>query len=54
MKNLDYSLKMNHKKKALGTKKTPEARAQRNKQFKYINGIVPSNYSVKIPETVDI
>jgi arginine repressor len=39
LKDLGYSLKVNHKKKALGTKKTPEARAQRDKQFQYINGI---------------
>jgi len=39
LKDLGYSLKVNHKKKALGTKKTPEARAQRDKQFKYISGI---------------
>ncbi len=39
LKDLGYSLKVNHKKKALGTKKTPEARAQRDQQFKYISGI---------------
>ena len=39
LKDLGYSLKVNHKKKALGTKKTPEARAQRDKQFKYISSI---------------
>jgi hypothetical protein len=39
LKDLGYSLKVNHKKKALGTKKTPEARAQRDKQFQYISGI---------------
>ncbi|MCK4487413.1 MAG: ISAzo13 family transposase [Desulfobacterales bacterium] len=37
LKNLGYSLKVNHKKKALGANKTPEARAQRNQQFEYIN-----------------
>jgi hypothetical protein len=39
LKDLDYSLKVNHKKKALGAKKTPEARAKRDLQFKYISGI---------------
>lgn len=39
LKDLDYSLKVNHKKKALGAKKTPEARAQRDQQFKYLNKI---------------
>ena len=39
LKDFGYSLKVNHKKKALGTKRTPEARAQRDKQFKYISGI---------------
>jgi hypothetical protein len=39
LKDLDYSLKVNHKKKALGAKKTPEAREQRNKQFEYINAV---------------
>ena len=37
LKELGYSLKVNHKKKALGANKTPEARAQRDQQFKYIN-----------------
>jgi len=37
LKELGYSLKVNHKKRALGAKKTPEARAQRNQQFEYIN-----------------
>jgi hypothetical protein len=37
LKKLAFSLKVNHKKKALGAKKTPEARAQRNQQFEYIN-----------------
>ena len=37
LKDLGYSLKVNHKKKALGAKKTPEARAQRNQQFEYIS-----------------
>jgi hypothetical protein len=37
LKDLGYSLKVNHKKKALGANKTPEARAQRNQQFEYIN-----------------
>ena len=39
LKNLGYSLKVNHKKKALGAKKTPEARVQRNQQFEYINSL---------------
>jgi len=39
LKDLGYSLKVNHKKKALGTKKTPKARTQRDKQFKYISNI---------------
>ena len=39
LKDLDYSLKVNHKKKALGTNQTPEARAQRDQQFKYISRI---------------
>jgi len=39
LKGLDYSLKVNHKKRALGAKKTPEARSQRNQQFEYINGL---------------
>ena len=39
LKDLDYSLKVNHKKKALGAKKTPEARAHRDQQFKYISCI---------------
>lgn len=39
LKELGFSLKVNHKKKALGAKKTPEARAQRNQQFEYINAI---------------
>ena len=39
LKDLGYSLKVNHKKKALGAKKTPEARAQRNQQFEYINAV---------------
>jgi len=39
LKDLGYSLKVNHKKKALGAKNTPEARAQRDKQFKYISAI---------------
>jgi len=39
LKELGYSLKVNCKKKALGTKKTPEARAQRNLQFEYINQV---------------
>jgi hypothetical protein len=37
LKDLGYSLKVNHKKKALGGKNTPETRAQRNQQFEYIN-----------------
>jgi hypothetical protein len=39
LKELGFSLKVNHKKIALGAKKTPEARAQRNQQFEYINAI---------------
>jgi hypothetical protein len=39
LKELGFSLKVNHKKKALGAKKTPKARAQRNQQFEYINQI---------------
>lgn len=37
LKELDYSLKVNHKKKALGANKTSKARQQRNQQFDYIN-----------------
>lgn len=37
LKQLDYSLKVNHKKKALGANKTSEARQQRNQQFEYLN-----------------
>ncbi len=37
LKKMNFSLKVNHKNKALGAKKTPEARAQRNQQFEYIN-----------------
>ena len=37
LKDLGYSLKVNHKKKALGANKTPDARAQRDQQFKYIS-----------------
>jgi len=32
-----FSLKVNREKKALGANRTPEARAQRNQQFEYIN-----------------
>jgi hypothetical protein len=39
LKELGYSLKVNCKKKALGAKKTPEARVQRNQQFEYINQV---------------
>lgn len=39
LKDLDYSLKVNHKKKALGANKTREARARRDQQFKYISCI---------------
>lgn len=39
LKDLDYSLKVNHKKKALGANQTPEARARRDQQFKYISRI---------------
>lgn len=39
LKKMDFSLKVNHKKKALGANKTPEARAQRDKQFAYINAL---------------
>ena len=39
LKELGYSLKVNHKKMALGAKKTPEARAHRNQQFEYINSV---------------
>ena len=39
LKEIGYSLKVNHKKKALGAKKTPEARAHRNQQFEYINAV---------------
>lgn len=39
LKDLDYSLKVNHKKKALGANQTPEARTRRDQQFKYINRI---------------
>ena len=37
LKELGYSLKVNHKKRALGENRTPEARAQRDQQFEYIN-----------------
>jgi uncharacterized protein (DUF736 family) len=37
LKELGYSLKVNHKKRALTANKTPEARWQRNQQFEYIN-----------------
>ena len=37
LKKMDFSLKVNYKNKALGAKKTPEARTQRNQQFEYIN-----------------
>jgi hypothetical protein len=37
LKELGYSLKVNHKKRALGANKTPEARAHRNQQFEYVN-----------------
>jgi len=37
LKDLGFSLKVNHKKKALGVKNTAEARANRNQQFEYIN-----------------
>jgi hypothetical protein len=37
LKDLGYSLKVNHKKKALGVKNTAEARTNRNQQFEYIN-----------------
>lgn len=37
LKEFGYSLKVNHKKRALGAKRTPEARVQRNQQFEYIN-----------------
>jgi len=39
LKDLDYSLKVNHKKKALSANQTPEARERRDQQFKYINRI---------------
>jgi len=39
LKKMDFSLKVNHKKKALGSNKTPEARAQRDKQFRYIKAL---------------
>lgn len=39
LKKMDFSLKVNHKKKALGANKTPEARAQRDKQFRYIKAL---------------
>lgn len=39
LKKLGFSLKVNHKKKALGAKTTTEARAQRDKQFGYINAL---------------
>ena len=37
LKDLGYSLKVNHKNRALGVKDTAEARANRNQQFEYIN-----------------
>ncbi len=39
LKDLDFSLKVNHNKKALGANQTPEARARRDQQFKYISRI---------------
>jgi hypothetical protein len=39
LKELGYSLRFNHKKKPQVPKKTPEARAQRNQQFEYINAV---------------
>ena len=39
LKKMDFSLKVNHKKKALGANKTPEARSQRDKQFRYIKAL---------------
>jgi len=41
LKDIGYSLKVNHKKKASGANKTREARAQRNQQFQYINRLCP-------------
>ena len=37
LKKMDFSLKVNHKKRALGANKTPEARAHRDRQFEYLN-----------------
>ena len=37
LKELGYSLRVNHKKRALGANRKPEARVQRNRQFEYIN-----------------
>ena len=39
LKKMDFSLKVNHKNKALGANKTPKARAQRDQQFKYIKTV---------------
>jgi hypothetical protein len=39
LKQLDYSLKVNQKKKALGANNTAEAREQRNQQFDYIKRV---------------
>jgi hypothetical protein len=39
LKKMDFSLKVNHKKKALGANKTPEARARRDSQFRYIKAL---------------
>jgi hypothetical protein len=47
LKKMDFSLKVNHKKKALGANKTPEARAQRDKQFRYIKEHFVRNLLIK-------
>ncbi len=39
LKKMDFSLKVNHKKKALVANKTPKARAQRDQQFEYIKTV---------------
>jgi hypothetical protein len=53
LKALDYSLKVNHKKKALGANKTSKAREQRNQQFEYING-VRSQFADKGDPTISV
>jgi len=53
LKKMDFSLKVNHKKKALGANKTPEARAQRDKQFRYIKALC-KQFSDKGEPTISV